>query len=76
MKLTPEQLAKELKRRGLESGKWEPIGGKEFEPSFVKEHKELLQKLKAVLEAQVEADQSTLERLELSKKRLRRGGGS
>lgn len=73
--MTPEELRAEMDRLGIKPGKWEPVGGREFEPAYVRRHKELLLKLKGVLDAQAKADARTIEQLEIAKAKMKHGGG-
>ena len=74
--MTPEQFAAYCATQGRSPGEWMRMREGTFEPALVKGQKELLLKLKGLLEESVASDQVEIANLKQQLQRLKHGGGS
>ena len=70
------QLEDGMKNAGWKAGQWGEAKGGTYEPKIVAKNKELLRKVRDLLEMQVSADLEKVRDLQEKAKRMKHGGGS
>ena len=77
-KMTLEEMRAKLDELGIphQSVGWSPAGGKTVQPPRIEKYKELLVKIRDLLEDQVEKDKAQISELHAILQRVKHGGGS
>lgn len=73
--MTREEFEQLLRSKGIDPGEWKETKSGSIKTPFWEQQKALLEKLKALLEVQVEQDKSKVEELREQLERMKHGGG-
>ena len=73
---TYEDVLAELERHGVKPGAWQATESRKLKPAFIERQKDMLVKVKDLLEAQLEEDKKSLVKAQETLNRLRHGGGA
>lgn len=73
--MTHEEIIEKLKELGLDEGAWKQVEGGDIHVEF-KAQKELLKKIRSLVEAEAEKNRKLAERLHIARNKMKFGGGS
>ena len=72
--MTPEDLKAQLEALGLPSGGWSQSPGGTTTSPILERQRQMLLKIRALLEGQIEADKTKLSELHATVQRIKHGG--